>query len=92
MASKGKENTDGNTGVSAKARSLPVAAAGVKTGAQFAQLMSSLMSDVIEGRISPDIANSACNAGGKLLKVIEMQHKYGSQTQERQAAPFVLIP
>jgi hypothetical protein len=39
--------------------------------------MSALMSDVIDGRVTPAVANSAVNAGGKLLKVVEMQHKYG---------------
>ena len=41
--------------------------------------MSALMSDVIEGRISPAVSNAACNAGGKLLKVVEMQYKYSAQ-------------
>ena len=49
---------------------------GVTTGVDFARLMSAMMSDVIEGAITPDIANAACNAGGKLLKVVEMQYKY----------------
>jgi len=35
------------------------------------------MTDLIEGRISPEVGNAACNAGGKLLKVVEMQMKYG---------------
>lgn len=41
--------------------------------------MSALMSDVIESRVSPGTANAACNAGGKLLKVVEMQLKYGTR-------------
>jgi len=36
------------------------------------------MSDVIEGRVTPSIANATCNAGGKLLKVVEMQIKYAT--------------
>lgn len=39
--------------------------------------MSALMSDLICGAITPDVGNAACNAGGKLLKAVEMQHKYG---------------
>ena len=35
------------------------------------------MSDLIEGRISPAIGNATCNAGGKLLKAVELQYKYG---------------
>jgi hypothetical protein len=47
--------------------------------------MSALMSDVLDGSVSPIVANSAVNAGGKLLKVVEMQYKYGAprHTQER---------
>jgi hypothetical protein len=40
--------------------------------------MSALMSDLIEQRVSPGIGNAACNAGGKLLKVVEMNYKYGT--------------
>lgn len=43
-------------------------------------MMSGLMSDVIEGRVTPSIANATCNAGGKLLKVVEMQIKYATTT------------
>jgi hypothetical protein len=42
-------------------------------------MMSALMSDLISGAVTPDIGNATCNAGGKLLKVMELQHKYGSR-------------
>jgi phage tail sheath protein FI len=60
-------------------RSLAIATRGVKTGGDFANLMSALMSDLIEGRVTPQMGNATCNAGGKLLKVVEMQYKYGTQ-------------
>ena len=60
-------------------RSLVIAQRGIKTGNDFAQLMSCLMSDIIEGRVTPNVGNATCNAGGKLLKVVEMQYKYGTQ-------------
>lgn len=56
---------------------MSIAANGIKTGHDFANLMSALMSDLIEGRVTPSIGNATCNAGGKLLKVVEMQYKYG---------------
>lgn len=62
-----------------KPRSLAIAARGVTTSNDMAQLMSALMSDLIEGRISPGVGNATCNASGKLLKVVEMQYKYGTQ-------------
>lgn len=39
--------------------------------------MSGLISDVLEGRVTPGVCNAAVNAGGKLLKVVEMQQRYG---------------
>ena len=65
------------------ARSGPIAAAGVQTGEDFANLMSALMSDLIDGSITPIVANATVNAGGKLLKVVEMQYRYGSPKDQR---------
>jgi hypothetical protein len=72
-------------------RSGELASAGVQTGEDFANLMSALMSDVIDGSISPNIANAAVNAGGKLLKVVEMQYRYGSSKEQRETV-LVLAP
>ena len=58
------------------ARSAAIANRGVKTSGQFAELMSALMGDIAMGRIGPSHANALCNAGGKLLKIVEMQHRY----------------
>lgn len=64
---------------STEPRSLRIAEHGVRTGSEFADLMSAMMSDIISSRITPAVGNAACNAGGKLLKVVEMQYKYGTQ-------------
>lgn len=48
------------------------------------------MSDVLDGSVSTDVANAACNAGGKLLKVVEMQYRYGAKASEPRPA-FKLI-
>jgi hypothetical protein len=69
---------DAPHGIDKRPRSLDIAARGIKTGGDFANLMSALMSDLIEGRVTPNIGNATCNAGGKLLKVVEMQYKYGT--------------
>jgi hypothetical protein len=63
-------------------RSMAIASGGVNTGGQFATLMSMLMSDLIDGRITPSVGNAVCNAGGKLLKVVEMQQRWGTQRTE----------
>lgn len=91
MAKKGTAESNGNTAVVAEPRSASISAAGVKTGEQFAGLMSALMSDVIEGRLTPSVSNAAVNAGGKLLKVVEMQYKYGSTSPAANDRPTLLL-
>ncbi len=61
-------------------RSLAIAQRGIHTGADFASMMSALMSDLIEGRVDGQVGNAVCNAGGKLLKIVEMQHRYGAKS------------
>lgn len=54
-------------------------------------MMSALISDVLEGRVSPGVCNAAVNAGGKLLKVVDMQQRYGRSTANS-AKELILFP
>jgi hypothetical protein len=60
-------------------RCLSIAQKGVRTANDFACLMSALISDIIEEKISPKVSNAMCNAAGKLLKVVDMQMRYGNK-------------
>lgn len=91
MAKKREADTNGTAAVAPPASAV-IAAAGVTTGQDFARLMSSLMSDVLTGKVGPSSANAVCNAGGKLLKVVEMQYKYGSPKAEQQQPMLMLAP
>jgi len=71
--------------------SLAIANSGVKTGTDFANLMSTLMSDLISGRVTPQIGNAVCNAGGKLLKIVEMKQKYGTANPEAPKQPELVL-
>lgn len=74
------------------ARSVAISANGVRTGEEFANLMSALMCDVLDGRVNPVVANAAVNAGGKLLKVVEMQYRYGrTETRPQNDQPSLLL-
>ena len=84
MYKTGKKNTQGNKGPAAKARSMAIAAKGITTGYDFANFMSALMSDLISGKIAPQVGNAACNAGGKLLKAVEMQMRHGTANDKGQ--------
>lgn len=35
------------------------------------------MSDLIDGRVNANVGNATVNAGGKLLKMLELKLKYG---------------
>ena len=54
-------------------------------------MMSALMSDLIEGAITPQVGNATVNAGGKLLKVVELQLKYGKTNPNGERVPLPLI-
>jgi hypothetical protein len=64
------------SGAARSARSLRVSDT-IETSRDFANFMSLLMGDIVSGRIDPRTANAACNAGGKLLRVVELEHKIG---------------
>lgn len=72
-------------------RSGAIAKRGIRTGEDFANFMSALMSDVIDGSVSPVVSNAAVNAAGKLLKVVEMQYRYRMDPATR-GGSLVLAP
>lgn len=81
---KRKENT--------RSTSIALAERGIHTGAQFASVMSALLTDTIAGRVEPQVANAACNISGKLLKAVEMQYKYGRAVDGQTERVLALTP
>ena len=77
-----QEATQSVAKLTGKPLALEFSERGVSSGEDFAGLMSALMSDLIAGRVTPQVGNAVCNAGGKLLKVVEMRHKYGTAPPE----------
>jgi hypothetical protein len=89
-----KKEVKGNQGMAKKQRpavSLGIAEKGIVTGHDFAGFMSALMSDLVGGSVSPMVGNAACNAGGKLLKVVEMQMKYGTASASQQGRKVLFL-
>ena len=72
-------------------RALEISERGIRTGADFANVMSALMGDLIAGRVTPQVGNATCNVGGKLLKIVEMQHRYGTTGDNGQNAKTLLL-
>lgn len=80
------------TSQTSEPRSLAIAEAGISTGNDFARCMSALMSDIIASRVTPQVGNAVCSAGGKLLKVVELQLRYGSAKQPNGERVLHLTP
>ena len=62
----------------------------MRTANDFACLMGALMSDIIEGAVSAEVGNATCKAGSNLLKVVEMQYKYGTVDNQPERKNLVL--
>lgn len=60
-----------------EAASTALARKGITTSLDFANFSGALMCDTVLGRIKPTVTTATCIAGRQLLKVIEMQLKYG---------------
>jgi len=59
-----------------------IARKGVQTDRDFANLMNAIIGDLAEGSLSTEVGNAMVNAGGKLLKVVEMRLRYGTKEGE----------
>ena len=58
-------------------RSLTIARQGLKTGFDTINMLTATITDVLEEEITTNQANVVVNAVGKVLKVVELQQKYG---------------
>lgn len=85
--SKAHTRTDQKTPASAK-----LADDGIVTGADFSRVMAALLADTIAGRIEPQRANASCNVAGKLIRMVELQHKYGRQVEGSTDRLLTLTP
>lgn len=55
-----------------------VATEGLSDSRKCANVLGAITLDVLSSRIPPQVGNTACNAIGKLLKLKEMEIKYGT--------------
>lgn len=54
-----------------------MAKTGVSDSRKCANVLGAIALDVLQERITPPTGNTACNAIGKLLKIKELEIKYG---------------
>ena len=73
-------NPKGGKGTESKSAKL--AKKEVRTALDYSKLMATLMTDVIAGDISPRTVNAAVNAGRQIIKVAELNLKYGKKPKQ----------
>jgi len=84
-----KKNAGGDQKVPTSAR---LADSGITTGADFSRVMAALLADTIAGRIEPQRANASCNVAGKLIRMVELQHRYGKRVEGTEDRILALTP
>lgn len=65
---------------------------GISTAADFLRMMTALLADTVTGRVQPQTANATCNVAGKIIRMVEMQHKYGRQVEGSTERMLALTP
>jgi hypothetical protein len=53
--------------------------------------MSALMTDLLQGRVTAEVGNAVCNAGGKMLKAVEMSQRFGRPVDSTNGMPEKVI-
>lgn len=83
---KGSKTAAAGEVVGTRPKALSIAGNGIRTAGDFADFMSTLMTDVVEGRVTPSTCNAACNAGGKLLRIVELQMRQDLRGKRKRSA------
>ena len=86
---KGKK---GNKGVTGTPTCVALADKGINTGGDFLRMMTALMADTVMGRVTPQTANATCNVAGKIIRMVELEHKHGRQVEGSTERILALTP
>lgn len=82
----------GRKGSSGTPTCVALADKGINTGADFLRMMTALMADTVMGRVQPQTANATCNVAGKIIRMVELEHKYGKQVEGSTSRMLALTP
>ena len=80
-ARKSKAVAKGNA-LATRAHAVELATQGVRVDKEYLDLMTALMCDVVQGKVAPQVVNAACNAGARVLQLIELRLRYGYEGTE----------
>lgn len=77
QSSRKVSESDQELSAKSNARCLPIAAKGIKSSGDVKSLMAAIIPDILEGTVNVQTAGAVCNAAGKLIKMVELELKYG---------------
>lgn len=77
-------NGEGVSKLTKRSRSAEIASNGIKTSSDMKNFMLSLIPDILDGDVSIAAANATCNAAGKMLKMVELELRYGREGQPKE--------
>lgn len=72
-------------------KSVQIASKGIRTAPDASEFLSALIGDTMTEAVPVRIANTSVNAMGKLLKVAELQLRYGKVKGENTPDQLVLV-
>jgi hypothetical protein len=52
------------------------------TSLEMARKLTTLFDDVLEKRVTPEVANAAANVAGRMLKLTELQRKFAGTSRQ----------
>lgn len=82
MAKKSATNPRSISKAKATSRPIPtsllISSKGIKTANDYAAYMAAMLHDLTNGAITPEVGTVCYKVGSSLLRVVELQHKYGS--------------
>jgi len=59
----------------------------ITKSSEFKKMLFSLLSDILEGSVTPRVSNAVCNASGKVLKLVELEQRYGRPAGSGDSGP-----
>ena len=51
------------------------------TSLEMARKLTGLFEDVLQNKVAPEVANAACNAAGRMLKLTELQRRFAGTSK-----------
>ena len=63
---------------------------GIRTSRDLVEALTCVFAEVVTGEMSPEVANTLCKSADRLIRVVELEQRYG-RAEFRNVAPGVAL-